>query len=490
MATRIEPNDLKSYEVTFEISCRGVAPKSNQCLCRAQLRSLLRSTNVQFKSVGDFEANQTEIAQTISELHDLLHSTEEDPRKLSLVEQRRVSSRLCHLVNRISLLVVNNEAEARVKEEFSSEAAILESLLFYATNDVEKIDLTDLNISHAVDTSVLTSAVPPVSPSRHNHVVPSPKYVNIMSKPVPVSQWRLQFTGNIQKLSVMSFLERVDELKVARNISDEELFRTCIDLFSEQALSWYRSVRMSVTNWQELTAILKRDFLPEDYDECLMSEIRLRTQGPMENLQNYILSVEALFRRLGEKKTESEIVKQIIRNLHPSYAHYFVMHKIATLSELKEQCRQIQCVKTRSDKYRPPPNKKSQVLEPDLACLPSHSLDSLPNPPHIVDAVPLSSSPPGNNIICWNCDNSGHTHRQCQKLRNFFCYACGRKNVSVKSCPSCNSKNGKGGATPRQSSFAPDLAPTESTVSENSQFHNPSISSHTRTNPQNSSNQK
>lgn len=439
----MEPHDLKSYETIFEISCRGLQPKPVQTLRRAQLRCAMNTaSSTNFCAVGDFETNKAEILQTIRELHEIL---DDESKELSSSELRRVNSRLLHLKNRVSLLVACNEEEEKCKGDFLSEVSFIESLIYYHVTNFDQLTISEPNnLSHPVSTSTVRE---PVDSSRPTTIVHS--YASPNSKPIPVSQWKLQFSGNVQKLSVMSFLERVQELKVARNISDQELFRTCIDLFSDKALSWYRSIRNSVNTWRELTVLLKRDFLPEDYDECLLSEIRNRTQGSQEDVLSYILAVESLFLRLGERKSEKYIVRQTVRNLHPTFANALVLHELSSISELKECCRRIEDIQIRASKYRTPPSKRSELLEPDLACLPARDSKSTADD-NLPKNLQIERSKVDNR--CWNCGLGNHLFRSCTQPSSIFCYLCGKKNFTIKTCPNAHSKNVHAGVSPQSRS--------------------------------------
>jgi len=56
-------------------------------------------------------------------------------------------------------------------------------------------------------------------------------------KNLRVDKWGLKFTGNIYIMSVHNFLERATELRLARGVSEVELFDSAIDLFSDKALN-------------------------------------------------------------------------------------------------------------------------------------------------------------------------------------------------------------------------------------------------------------
>ncbi|KAJ8982408.1 hypothetical protein NQ317_017210 [Molorchus minor] len=138
---------------------------------------------------------------------------------------------------------------------------------------------------------------------------------------------RAQFRGILAKE------KEVDGLREARHVSTDELYASAIDLFTGPALLWYKNIKKSIHSWSELVECLKRDFLPVDYEEDLLNEIKSRTQGPSENVLFYIIAVESMYNRLTNPYSEKEKVKQI------------------------------------KQRYRPPPSRKLQLLEPDLACM-------------------------------------------------------------------------------------------------------------------------
>lgn len=83
----------------------------------------------------------------------------------------------------------------------------------------------------------------------HNDIVHSPKV-----RYKPVSKWNIKFSGEmkIENFSLSAFLERVEETRIARNVTEQDLFNSAIDLFSGKALIWYRSIRKTVRDWPAL----------------------------------------------------------------------------------------------------------------------------------------------------------------------------------------------------------------------------------------------
>ena len=79
-----------------------------------------------------------------------------------------------------------------------------------------------------------------------------------------------------------AFLERVEEIRRARGVTNEEFFKSAVDLFAGQALVWYRSNISRVKSWNELCQEMRIVFRTPDYDCRLQQEIFHRLQGEQE----------------------------------------------------------------------------------------------------------------------------------------------------------------------------------------------------------------
>lgn len=268
---------------------------------------------------------------------------------------------------------------------------------------------------------------------------------------VPVSKWNIKFSGNTQKLGVNEFLERVNELRNARNVSSQQLFNSAVDLFEGQALIWYRAIKHRVSTWNELATLLRSDFLPLDYDEELWSEIRARKQGQDEKPSIFIAVMINLFHRLSSPPEMSQQLKQIIKNLHPYYASHLSLMEVESLDSLSRYCRLLEETKLQNNKFRNPNLASGVTLEPDLAYKPTgkqsiHSLSTNNNSVSCVDKSNFdsryhrrsSTRANFNNVRCWNCRDLGHTFRYCLKERKTFCFVCGSPGVVYSSCSNCN----------------------------------------------------
>lgn len=282
-----------------------------------------------------------------------------------------------------------------------------------------------------------------------------PKMENVLSvtqstanKVVPVYKWGIQFDG--KNSSVKAFLERVKELSVARNVSETDLFNSAIDLFSDQALIWFRAVKDKVSNWSELVSQMELAFLPPEYDERLLDEIKLRKQCRLEPISLFIASMQNLFNRLSEPLNASRQLSIIRKNILPKYVDHLALVEVKSISQLLSLCKKVDEASLIKDSYRSPqPNK---LLESDLAYV------ELPGPSRSKhkDNTRSSSNKSrtrqfSNNsrnrdasiatVTCWNCKKSGHVYSECKQKRSKFCFRCGKPNFTSRTCPSCSPKN-------------------------------------------------
>lgn len=140
----------------------------------------------------------------------------------------RIKSRLIYIINRVQTLIIpdaGSEAVNIFKNESLATCLELEALLY------EKVATQASTSAANINTNLNTTAT----------VVQSQN----VNKGIHVYKWNLHFCGD-DNFSLNSFLDRVDELSVARKITKEDLLGSAIDLFSGRALLWYRSIRQSV----------------------------------------------------------------------------------------------------------------------------------------------------------------------------------------------------------------------------------------------------
>lgn len=243
------------------------------------------------------------------------------------------------------------------------------------------------------------------------------------------------------KESVLGFLERVDCLKISRGITDAELFSSSVDLFSGQAFNWYLINRCKFQNWEQLVTKLKSDFLPYNYQDDLLEEIKARKQGQHEKVTLYINAMCGLFNRLDDKPSEKNMIRIIRKNLLPNYAQPLALIDIDTVDILTEKCKRLEETLSWDQQFTSNRKNGQYLLEPDLS-IPSTSFK---------DNSCCKSSRKNISVVsstwsCWNCQQTGHKYSNCRIPRKVFCFGCGTPDMVKTKCPKCT-KNVEGGGT-------------------------------------------
>ncbi|KAK3917287.1 Activity-regulated cytoskeleton associated protein 2 [Frankliniella fusca] len=282
------------------------------------------------------------------------------------------------------------------------------------------------------------------------------------SKPVAFHKWNVSFSG-ARDASVNSFILRIEELAEARGVSSSDLLRGAAEFFTGPALVWFRSVKNQISDWESLKELLKRNFLPVDYQDSLIEEIRNRQQGKDETSSNYIACMQGLFDRLELEVPEKDKLQMIIRNMAPFYIQNLPVLSIISINHLKEEARNLEVKKSLVDRYESG-NRSRNLLEPDLAYRQTSTLSLPPRTPgyskpfapqrrpavteiEVPPATPEEPEEPPVEIAavskfaCWNCKVGDHRFTSCPQPKTKFCHRCGYPDVITKECPTCSWKS-------------------------------------------------
>lgn len=268
-----------------------------------------------------------------------------------------------------------------------------------------------------------------------------------------VSQWRLIFDGSS---GLNTFLEGVEELRVACGFTEAQLMGVAVILFKGVALNWFRANIHSQHTWQDLVRLLRSAFLTGEYEEDVWADIRSRTQGLQERVTAYLAVMQNLFRKLSEMPSEQTRLRIIRRNLLPYIQTQLALTNIPTLEELYAACQRVEDAQSCIGRFRPPPTNPNLVTERDFMYQPPRQRQHINYiaPTSITNSGPQPQSTSGsllrpqqvlnhsgNNrvgLICWNCQEGGHVKRDCQKPRMKRCFKCGQPSVIGSGCPRCS----------------------------------------------------
>lgn len=455
MAYRLDVDRLVKAELQYELSIRGVTVEDNVATLRKALRKAVKSeaasSILSYISPFSFEDDYKAINNSIENLQTLLENCSFGKRV------QAVETKIVHIVGRIKNSQPGNDCQIKSREELLStmdeviENYEMELKRFSGPSEesmTSMLEIGSLRIGSPEVPIIESSGLPAATPAV---VTVSPiSKVSIpvsLGKPIPLVKWGISFTGD-KSQSVNSFLERVGELRVARNVSEVQLLREAFDLFKEKALVWFRANRDDFSSWKELETALREEYLPPDYDEVLLKEIERRTQGHNESLGIYVAVMKNMFSRLNEKLSEVRQLKIMRRNLTPFFQTHLGLTDITTVRELIRYGKIVEEKRVNIENYVPPSRKKSDI-EPDLAFLDTRSnlatIESVPYPSH--SYTPRSRDVGRNKVsVCWNCQSPRHLARECTvpQTRN-YCYLCGEPNFTSRSCPKCTSGNGPRG---------------------------------------------
>lgn len=463
---------LNKNELSYEVLIRGEEPASTVLKLRNQvnkLTALFPSEDIQesgIESEADYEGvllSYKELVMRIKSLQDKYES--------NLFERTKALAH--HVYYRIYRMDKTGIAEkfAKLLREFNDQYAVLSKLARINASSTTTSCVEQTNVGQSL------SIVAPTCSSSNGER----SHISDLQK--------LKFNG---KSCVHVFIQRVNEFCMSRNISHTKLLTYGIELFTDQALHWYRSVKDKVDSWDDLTKLLVADFSQFDYDYRLVSEIRSRTQGDTENIVIYLAIMSELFSRLAKPISEAEKLEVLLHNIRPCYANVLVSHGsgIDSIDTLRSLCRNYEKIQALSAQFREPPRVTTETLAPDLAfSRPQENLQfrsynkqnyytnksgnynndsanvsssqsyksynrhgtvkhanqyttSFSNDARAsVAAVDMSSQENGGRF-CPRCRNNSHNLRQCRRERILICFKCGKKDVKYPDCTNCNATNG------------------------------------------------
>lgn len=430
----MKPIHLLSQELNYELRIRGIVTERKEASQKRKMLTRLLERDRDRKDIlledpeYNVENEKRVIAETVESIKNVI-SEFEGPESDSTY--KRIRSRIIHITNRVSRVkLLNDDTYNEIltfKNESKANCLELEVLLQEKVRDLSTslMDVNPLNLS---------SSSQPVVNNVYNSSVRS----------IPVYKWDIKFAGD-KNLDLISFLERVEELRVARHVEKKDLYESAVDLFSGNALSWYRSVKNTVNDWDSLVNLLKQEFLPPDYVDKVWEQIRNRYQSSEEPIHIFVAIMDNLFGRLGHFVAESTKVKYVRKNLLPHYITHLALVTINSLSDLVVNCRKIDEAFNIKQEQN---NIGSLVNDKNLR-------DDSNNPGP--SGRPFHANTPGNKsnktfvrrdtftqrpsnarfssrVVCWNCNQENHTFRDCKAKRNVFCFRCGNKNVTKSTC--------------------------------------------------------
>lgn len=445
MEGRMEINRLEKDELSYELGFRGITDKKNVEEMRITLRHILKleksGTLVYPTYPFSFADDREYLQRKLTELRTLVHDFADTETSGSF---SKIKSKLLHCFKRAERATSDKDDENKIRSQILLEIVTLESDLRSRARRFKRasqLAATPLEISAILSSTNIAnssgsesdsdeaSGAPVVNASASRIPTTSSQFI----KSTPVSKWNIsRFDGDSNKVSLNAFLENVEELRLSRNVTPEQLFSSASDLFMGKALIWFRSIRAEVHNWSELIDYLRLQFLPADYNDKLIDEIKNRTQGPNETIGMYIAIMTNMFNRLTVHISEAAKLKILMKNIAPFYQSHLGLVKVDSVKQLLDLGRQLESRKESIEAFTPPPRNPKNLMEPDLAYIYAPSSVSAPTDLETDIAA------------CWICNKGNHRAAECpSKSERQYCFKCGNPGFTVRTCTKCNSNNSR-----------------------------------------------
>lgn len=300
---------------------------------------------------------------------------------------------------------------------------------------------------------------------------------------------KLKYNG---KTCVRAFILSAADFIKSRSISSSKMLLFATEIFTEDALHWFRSIQNVISTWEEVCDRLKTDFGHSDYDYRFLGEIRARTQGERENITIYLSIMTGMFSQLDRKLNEEEKLEILLHNIRPCYANVLTScPDIKDIDTLRINCKNFENVQARLLQFREPPKVSSDTLAPEFAYSQPQSSNKInkqitdqnfsqkqsynnnyyrnsyeqstkPNQnyykPNYTNTKPftyrsnqgnqqsgVSNSPQPVHAVstgttqkyCPRCRVDTHGLRNCTAERTIVCFRCGRPGFRYYDCPDC-----------------------------------------------------
>lgn len=410
MEGKFEVGRLTADMLRYELRVRGVTPATNCDEMRQTLRKLIKlERNKSFrlpKNPIAYDEDEEAVRTGIEKYHGQIEAL--GAIVSGSAEFKKIATRLQHLIGRANRANATEDEERETISKYVGEIVSLMTRLEMKT----RVTSTPQRGTAAVESMESSTGIGDFS--GESAVTSGDDDVVTDKRAMPVMKWGVDFSGDGRR-SLSAFLERVNELRVARGVSKAVLFTSAVDLFTGSALVWYRANRDQYTTWEEIVEGLKFEFQPVDYDERLIEEIKRRTQGPSESIGMYVAVMKNLFSRLGTNITKLAQVKIIVKNLTPSFQRQLALVEIKSVDQLLQLGRKLEATRTAVNDYVPP-TRMNKTLEPDLAYV---SVDvDVAAAPVLTESVTRTTGLKSG--ACWNCGVIGHRAQTCHA--NYCCF--------------------------------------------------------------------
>lgn len=269
---------------------------------------------------------------------------------------------------------------------------------------------------------------------------------------VPVSKWRINFSGDSRGPTVTQFLNRVEVLARNNRVSDDELLSQANFFFKEgsEAEEWYFTFCNKFISWAGFKHQLRLRFEQPNKDRVIERQIIDRRQQPHETFNAFASAIEKLAQQLTRPMSEERKLDILTDNMRDGYKPFLTIYRIDRVEELITICHGLDKSMYRSysnfPKNRPPQINHLEESEQEFESEHGQHEEELNAIGQTMKRkktmesgstgeTPRIPQDGQNNILCWNCRQYGHYWRDCDKQKKIFCHFCGQMNYITSNCP-------------------------------------------------------
>lgn len=261
-----------------------------------------------------------------------------------------------------------------------------------------------------------------------------------------IEKWP-KFSGDTNLVPVTDFLRQIDILCRSYAISKQELRMHAHLLFKDHAAIWYTTYEEKFDTWETLEGYLRMRYDNPNRDRTIREELRNRKQRPNELFSAYLTDIETLAQRLIRKMNEREKFDLIVENMKLSYKRRLALTPICSIEHLAQLCFKFDALE--SNLYSAGGNSKPSVYQIAVEDEDDEQDSSNNEPIYAIQSYPkrktdfkatdgFTKNPvpdTSTRYTCWNCRETGHMWRDCDRRKCVFCHICGNAGTTAFQCP-------------------------------------------------------
>lgn len=274
-----------------------------------------------------------------------------------------------------------------------------------------------------------------------------------------VEKWKLRFSGDSRSVTVENFLYKLKKIAEREGVSDQQLLRDIHLLLEGPASDWFFTFVDELNDWETFERLIKYRFGNPNQDQGIRQKIHDRKQLRGESFIAFVTEIEKLNRMLSKPLSNIRKFEVIWDNMRQHYRSKISIVDVQDLQQLVKLNHRIDAADPNLHQMGEPRRSVNAVEaeESDYDSDESATINSMrprqtkPNKPstpqHQFQQSRGTSQPTADNMDstaqrnCWNCQQPGHSWRECRKPKVIFCYGCGNLGRTIRCCERCSATN-------------------------------------------------